>query len=57
MENRDFKRYIDINRIVTKFLNLLNFIILKKVNQKIKIFELLYKIIKIMILITPKKRF
>lgn len=36
MENRDFKRYIDINRIVTKFLNLLNFIILNKVNQKLK---------------------
>ncbi len=36
MENKDFKIHIDINRIVTKFLNLLNFIILKKVNQKLK---------------------
>lgn len=36
MENKNFKRYIDINRIVTKFLNSLNSIILKKVNQKLK---------------------
>lgn len=46
MENRSFKRHIYINRIVTKFLNLLNSINIKKGKSKIKIFELLYKIIK-----------
>lgn len=43
MENRDFKRYIDINRIVTKFLNLLNSIILNKVNQKLKFLNFYFK--------------
>ncbi|EDC2876968.1 hypothetical protein GAB46_09240 [Campylobacter coli] len=43
MENRSFKRHIYINRIVTKFLNLLNSIILKKVNQKLKFLNFYFK--------------
>lgn len=36
MENRDFKKTINLNVMISKFLNLLNFIILNKVNQKLK---------------------
>lgn len=42
MENKNFKKTIDLNVIIPKFLNSLNSIILNKVNQKIKIFELLF---------------
>ena len=36
MENRDFKKSIDLNVSVPKFLNFLNLKILNKVNQKLK---------------------
>lgn len=42
MENRDFKKTIDLNVMTSKFLNLLNSIILNQGKSKIKIFELLF---------------
>ncbi|EAL1674728.1 hypothetical protein CEE22_06875 [Campylobacter coli] len=43
MENRDFKKPIDLNVMISKFLNLLNFIILNKVNQKLKFLNFYFK--------------
>ncbi|EAJ5358788.1 hypothetical protein CSG51_08580 [Campylobacter coli] len=43
MENRDFKKTIDLNVMISKFLNLLNFIILNKVNQKLKFLNFYFK--------------
>ncbi len=43
MENRDFKKTIDLNVMTSKFLNLLNFIILNKVNQKLKFLNFYFK--------------
>lgn len=43
MENRDFKKTIDLNVMISKFLNLLNSIILKKVNQKLKFLNFYFK--------------
>lgn len=43
MENRDFKKTIDLNVIIPKFLNLLNSIILNKVNQKLKFLNFYFK--------------
>lgn len=43
MENRDFKKTIDLNVITSKFLNLLNSIILNKVNQKLKFLNFYFK--------------
>ncbi|EAK7697616.1 hypothetical protein E7N21_08360 [Campylobacter coli] len=43
MENRDFKETIDLNVMISKFLNLLNFIILNKVNQKLKFLNFYFK--------------
>jgi len=36
MENKNFKKTIDLNVIIPKFLNSLNSIVLNKVNQKLK---------------------
>ncbi|EAK8205323.1 hypothetical protein FVM28_07685 [Campylobacter jejuni] len=43
MENRDFKKIIDLNVMTSKFLNLLNSIILNKVNQKLKFLNFYFK--------------
>lgn len=43
MENRDFKKPIDLNVMISKFLNLLNSIILNKVNQKLKFLNFYFK--------------
>lgn len=43
MENRDFKKTIDLNVMISKFLNLLNFIILNKINQKLKFLNFYFK--------------
>ncbi|HAA1947650.1 TPA_asm: hypothetical protein GD987_08320 [Campylobacter jejuni] len=43
MENRDFKKTIDLNVMNSKFLNLLNSIILNKVNQKLKFLNFYFK--------------
>ncbi|ATG66325.1 hypothetical protein B6662_04485 [Campylobacter jejuni] len=43
MENRDFKKTIDLNVMISKFLNLLNSIILNKVNQKLKFLNFYFK--------------
>lgn len=43
MENRDFKKTIDLNVMTSKFLNLLNSIILNKVNQKLKFLNFHFK--------------
>ncbi|EAK1993504.1 hypothetical protein DU708_07505 [Campylobacter jejuni] len=43
MENRDFKKTIDLNVMTSKFLNLLNSIILNKVNQKLKFLNFYFK--------------
>ncbi len=43
MENRDFKKTIDLNVMISKFLNLLNFIILNKVNQKLIFLNFYFK--------------
>lgn len=43
MKNRDFKKTIDLNVMISKFLNLLNSIILNKVNQKLKFLNFYFK--------------
>lgn len=43
MENRDFKKTIDLNVMIPKFLNSLNLIILNKVNQKLKFLNFYFK--------------
>lgn len=43
MENRDFKKTIDLNVMTSKFLNLLNSIILNKINQKLKFLNFYFK--------------
>lgn len=43
MENKNFKKTIDLNVIIPKFLNLLNSIILNKVNQKLKFLNFYFK--------------
>lgn len=43
MENRDFKKTIDLNVMTSKFLNLLNSIILNKVNQNLKFLNFYFK--------------
>lgn len=43
MENKNFKKIIDLNVIIPKFLNLLNSIILNKVNQKLKFLNFYFK--------------
>lgn len=43
MENRDFKKTIELNVIIPKFLNSLNSIILNKVNQKLKFLNFYFK--------------
>ncbi|BEK54128.1 hypothetical protein XA63_08530 [Campylobacter coli] len=43
MENRNFKKTIDLNVMTSKFLNLLNSIILNKVNQKLKFLNFYFK--------------
>ncbi len=43
MENRDFKKTINLNVMISKFLNLLNSIILNKVNQKLKFLNFYFK--------------
>lgn len=43
MENRDFKKTIDLNVMTSKFLKLLNSIILNKVNQKLKFLNFYFK--------------
>ncbi|EAI3996064.1 hypothetical protein YO97_08105 [Campylobacter jejuni] len=43
MENRDFKKTIDLNVMTSKFLNLLNSIMLNKVNQKLKFLNFYFK--------------
>lgn len=43
MENRDFKKTINLNVMTSKFLNLLNSIILNKVNQKLKFLNFYFK--------------
>ncbi|EAK4182006.1 hypothetical protein C0L44_04830 [Campylobacter jejuni] len=46
MENRDFKKTIDLNVMIPKFLNslnLINLIILNKVNQKLKFLNFYFK--------------
>lgn len=42
MENRDFKKTIDLNVMISKFYQL-NFIILNKVNQKLKFLNFYFK--------------
>lgn len=43
MKNRDFKKTIDLNVMISKFLNLLNSVILNKVNQKLKFLNFYFK--------------
>lgn len=43
MENKNFKKTIDLNVIIPKFLNSLNSIILNKVNQKLKFLNFYFK--------------